>query len=83
LVRAWDLEIFGFPLPKNYNAKNNEDLLLRELDCTVIEMLHTIRHETKLPPFDSVRGVFWEGELLYPNAGFREKKPHSTLHPQP
>jgi hypothetical protein len=23
--------------------------------------------------FDSVRGVFWEGRELYPNAGFREK----------
>ncbi|SEK41780.1 hypothetical protein SAMN05421740_101809 [Parapedobacter koreensis] len=23
--------------------------------------------------FDSVRGVFWEGNPLYPTAGFREK----------
>jgi hypothetical protein len=23
--------------------------------------------------FDSVRGVFWEGNEPYPNAGFREK----------
>ena len=24
-------------------------------------------------PYDSVKGVFWEGQELYPNAGFREK----------
>ena len=23
--------------------------------------------------YDSVKGVFWEGQELYPNAGFREK----------
>ena len=26
-----------------------------------------------MSPFDSVRGVFWEGKELYKNAGFREK----------
>ena len=24
-------------------------------------------------PYDSVRGVFWEGHEIYPNAGFSEK----------
>jgi hypothetical protein len=43
------------------------------LDCAVIQTLHEVREKSKLPPFDSVRGVFWEGSPLYPNAGFREK----------
>lgn len=63
----------GFDLPKNKNAKGNQDLLLRELDCAVIETLHNVREQEGLRPFDSVRGVFWEGEPLYEGAGFREK----------
>ena len=55
------------------NKGNTHDLLLRNLDCTVIENLHEIYKSQKLPEFDSVRGVFWEGNLIYPNAGFREK----------
>ena len=26
-----------------------------------------------LPAYQTVRGAFWEGDELYPNAGFREK----------
>jgi hypothetical protein len=52
----------------------NKDLLYRELDCAVIETLHTLRfNSSELKPFDSVRGVFWEGNEIYPNAGFKEK----------
>jgi hypothetical protein len=63
----------GFKMPDNKTAGNTNDLLLRELDCAVIEMLHQVRKNEDLPMFDSVRGVFWEGNPLYPNAGFREK----------
>ena len=65
--------VSGFILPKNRNAGSNKDLLLRERDCSVIEMLHQIRKTQNLPPFDSVRAAFREGKPLYPNAGFREK----------
>ena len=60
-------------LPQNKEVMGLEGLLLRELDCAVLETLHTLRKEYNQPPFDSVRGVFSEGEELYPNAGFREK----------
>jgi hypothetical protein len=60
-------------LPANKNVGTNKELMLRELDCAVIEMLHQLRKDVGMPEFDSVRGVFWEGKLLYPNAGFREK----------
>jgi hypothetical protein len=64
----------GFSLPQNKTAKGSgKDLLLRELDCAVIETLHQVREAQGLPEFDSVRGVFWEGKELYPDAGFREK----------
>ena len=60
-------------LPQNKEIKGLEGLLLRELDCAVIETLHTLREIYYQPPFDSVRGVFFEGKELYPNAGFRDK----------
>jgi hypothetical protein len=60
-------------LPKNLKAGGSPDLLLRYLDCAVVEMLHGVRESTMDIPYDSVRGVFSEGTELYPNAGFREK----------
>ena len=60
-------------LPENKYIGGMGDLLLRELDCAVIETLHTSIEDLHKPPFDSIRGVFYEGEELYPNAGFREK----------
>lgn len=61
------------PIPKNTNIGNSEDLLLRKLDCAVIQTVHMLHSETGSKPYDSVRGVFWEGKPIYPNAGFREK----------
>lgn len=58
------------PIPTN---KGGDDLVRRHLDCAVIKLVHEIRKVGKLPAFDSVRGVFWEGQPLYPGAGFREK----------
>ena len=59
--------------PENKSIGGIGDLLLRELDCAVIESVHTMRVDSHQPPFDSIRGVFNEGDELYPNAGFREK----------
>ncbi|MEI9921586.1 MAG: hypothetical protein WDO14_22775 [Bacteroidota bacterium] len=47
--------------------------MLRELDCYVIEKLHETHRLNNITAYDSVKAVFWEGPLLYPNAGFREK----------
>jgi hypothetical protein len=67
------LQNTGRKLPINKTAGHSSDLLMRELDCAVIESIHDFRKEKSFTPFDSVRGVFWEGGELYPNAGFREK----------
>lgn len=45
----------GAELPQN---RLGDDLLLRDLDCAVINHLHQIRESTGLPAFDTVRGVF-------------------------
>lgn len=36
----------GIPLPKNKSVQNSRDKLLRNLDCAVIETVHTINKET-------------------------------------
>lgn len=59
------------PIPQN---QFGTDLLLRKLDCAVINTIHELIKETSvLPQYDSVRAPFWEGAELYPNAGFKEK----------
>ncbi len=64
----------GLRLPKNKPAKNgNTDLLVRELDCLVIQTNHTLINMAKVKSYDTVRGLFFEGNELYPNAGFKEK----------
>ena len=52
---------------------NSGDNLTRNLDCAVIRRLHTILDAQKLPPIDTLKGVFTEGQPVYPGAGFREK----------
>lgn len=62
----------GAEMPKNKEAyKDDHDKLLRPLDRAVIEFLHA----TNIPEqqFDSVRGMFVEGDELYDGAGFHEK----------
>jgi len=60
----------GGQLPEN---SGGEDFLLRKLDCAVINALHRQRVEANEPAFDSVRGVFTEGQRVYKNSGFRRK----------
>ncbi len=58
------------PLPKN---QGGPDELLRKLDCAVISQLHEIREQADQDPVDTVRGIFIEGEPIYPDAGFRDQ----------
>jgi len=65
-------------LPKNKDIKNSKDLLLRPLDCMVIEEVHRMQKQLKdegkeTYTFDTVRAVFVEGDDLYKNSGFRDK----------
>jgi hypothetical protein len=67
------VESAGFDMPMNIPIENETDILIRNLDCAVIETIHKIHKEGKKEPFDSVRSVFFEGSCLYDNAGFKEK----------
>ena len=70
LIREKEGKILPVNLP---DKEGNDDLLNRKLDCAVINLIHQFNEENNHPEFDSVRGVFFEGEDLYPNAGFKEK----------
>ena len=61
------------PLPMNKPIGSSKDLILRHLDCAVIEFLHQNNKATKGIPYDSVRAMFVEGEPLYDGAGFHAK----------
>ena len=60
-------------MPQNRSGKSKTDILLRDLDCAVIQQIHEYNSETKQPGYDSVRGVFEEGEEVYPGSALREK----------
>ena len=63
----------GVPIPENRPSKRGEDILLRDLDCAVIQQIHDYNLNTGSPKFDSVRGIFVEGEPPYPGSAFRER----------
>lgn len=69
------MDKLGTPMPENKKGRGSEsqDLLLRFLDCAVIQAVHEFNRQMGLKPYDSVRGVFFEGNELYPGAGFKEK----------
>lgn len=60
-------------MPTNRVPTGSNELLLRNLDCAVIEFVHLLRRKESHAPFDSVRAAFVEGEPLYANAGFHER----------
>lgn len=66
-------ENYDIEMPKNIPLKQNGDLLKRFLDCSVIETAVELNKEITTKEYDSVRGVFFEGDDLYPNAGFKDK----------
>lgn len=81
-----DLGIAGKSLPQNKNLPKDKhhDLILRELDCAVIEYLHQKIDEkiiedtnsngiSNLKPFDTVRGIFTEGGPAFDGAGIQLK----------
>jgi hypothetical protein len=60
-------KISGEPLPHN-----GRHLKARWLDCEVFNWLHYTREQDGEEPYDTVRGLFWEGSRIYPNAGVNE-----------
>ena len=57
-------------MPRNQGGAN---LLLRHLDCAVINHIHAVNHKAGRREFETVRGVFLEGRPIYDTSGFYEK----------
>lgn len=79
-------EKVGDKLPKNRDMPNdpNQDLLVRALDCAVIEHMHDRIFEnwsydlektgnSSIRNFDTTRGVFTEGAAAFEGAGIFDK----------
>lgn len=55
----------GVDMPTNQPLNDEPDRILRRLDCAIIEAVHKLNDEDMTrPPFDTVRGVFVEGEPI-------------------
>jgi len=59
------------PMPENRGE--NPDKRLRDLDCSVIEQVHKYARSQNTRGFDTVRGLFIEGNPIYPGSGLFEK----------
>ena len=66
-------EITKVEFPKNKPSLKTKDVLLRDLDCAVIEQIHDYNRQKKKEEFDSVRGIFTEGNPVYEGSEFLEK----------
>lgn len=68
---ALTLSEAGEDLPTNAPfGLTDFDFKKRELDCAVIRYAIEMAADDGIK-FDSVRAAFWEGDELYPNAGFK------------
>ena len=75
LSKAYELlkyesEFTETELPQN---SGRNDKPLRRLDCAVIERFHQMNKDLNRQEYDSVRGVFVEGNAIYPGSGILEK----------
>jgi len=81
-----DLSKANKKIPKNKDQSKDKyhDLVIRELDCAVIEYMHQkiseeiqldlqIQQFSKLQPLDTTRGIFTEGGPIFEGAGIQSK----------
>lgn len=70
-----DLDLLGISLPENKDVQSDahKDLVIRELDCSLLEYMHSRLEDKSEQNFDTVRGVFEEGGPAFPGAGIQKK----------
>jgi hypothetical protein len=69
------IDATGETMSVNSDARGdkNADKLVRKLDCAVINYVHETAKKAALPAFDTVRGLFPEGNEIYEGARFHER----------
>ncbi len=65
-------KLANMEIPQNQTSDKGI-YLKRNLDCAVINFTHFLNEDNNKPSYDTVYGVFEEGESLYPNSGIKEK----------
>lgn len=60
-------------LPTNTQFRGSRDIIKRDLDFAVIQQIHDFNKQNNKPMYDSVRGMFEEGDPPYPGSAFKEK----------
>ena len=60
------------PINKSRDDRDN-DLVMRDLDCAVIERMHKHIKDKNMRPFDSVRGVYVEGDPIFEGGRIMDK----------
>jgi hypothetical protein len=65
----------GLKMPINRDSPNgsSRNKVIRSLDCAIINYVHTLTERAKLPAFDTVRGIFVEGDPAYPGSEIYHK----------
>ena len=63
----------GMEMPENQHGRSQTDILLRNLDCAVIQQIHKNYYERGIESYDSVRGVFSEGNAAFPGSAIPKK----------
>lgn len=66
-------DLSGIKMPSNRKSAKSKDVLLRDLDCAVIQQIHYYNNEQNLNSFDSVRGIFTEGNPVFEGSEILEK----------
>jgi hypothetical protein len=58
------------PMPVNKDSPNvkSKNKVMRGLDCAVLNYFHYLNKQAGLPEYDTVRGVFVEGDEAYPGS---------------
>lgn len=68
------LEAEGVDLPKNEQAHGDDrDLVRRKLDCAMLNWVLPLIEDDLEIKFQTVRGVFQEGEAVYPGSAIQKK----------
>lgn len=72
-ILKYECEHSDSTLPINRDKKGTTGKIIRDLDCAVFQRIHSYNEHEKKKPFDSVRGVFFEGDSIYPGTELKEK----------
>jgi len=65
----------GLPMPENKDSQRvkSQNRVIRTLDCAILNYVHAATEKAGLEPFDTVRGVFVEGDPVYPGSEIYRK----------